>query len=157
MECHKFDRKHHNRMSKITGIFTATGLGYFTNVGAAALDVTPNAINWTDNSDSTLQIPTGNGAQTISGINTTIQLYYECSYCGDGGGMEYKKNGGAWTAINELETVSVSNGDTLDWRYVPSSYSGGETIVIIIKNLSDPVALDNYATIDEITLQYAGV
>jgi hypothetical protein len=107
----------------------------------ASADVTPSAIDWTDNSDSLTEIATGNGAQTISGINTSINLYYQCIYCGDGGGIEYKKNAGAWISISELSTVSVSNGDTLDWRYVPSSFSGGETIIIEIRNSSDSDAI----------------
>jgi hypothetical protein len=128
-------------MSQITGISSITGLSSWVNQGAAPSDVTPNAIDWTDNSDSTIQIPTANGPQTISGINTSINLYYQCIYCGDGGTMQYKLNAGSWTTIAELATVSVSNGDTLDWRYVPSSYSGGETIIIEIRNASDGDAI----------------
>jgi hypothetical protein len=140
-------------MSQITGISSITGLSSWANQGAAPPDVTPSTIDWTDNTDSTLQIPTGNGAQTISGINTSINLYYQCVYCGDGGSIEYKKNAGAWTSISELSTVSVSNGDTLDWRYVPSSFSGGETIVIEIRNASDGNAIVD----DSITLSYSGI
>ena len=135
-------------MSQITRILSITGLSSWANQAA---DVTPNAINWTDNSDSTIQIPTANGAQTISGISSSINLYYGCIYCGDGGTIQYKKNAGAWTTIAELETVSVSNGDTLDWRYVPSSYSGGETIIIEIRNASDGNAIVD----DQIQLAYA--
>lgn len=116
-------------------------------------DVTPNALDWADNLDSSLQIPTSNGPLTISGINTSINLYYQCVYCGDGGSIEYKKNAGAWTSISEFSTVSVSNGDTLDWRYVPQSFVGGETIVIEIRNASDGNAIvDN-----SISLAYASV
>jgi len=128
-------------------IIPSSSMGVFASskpkivVSGGGGDVTPNAIDWTDNADSTLQIPTGNGPQTISGISTAINLYYACVYCGDGGSMEYKKNAGAWTSISALSTVSVSNGDTLDWRYVPGSYSGGESIVIEIRNASDGDAI----------------
>ena len=134
-------------MSQISGLSSITGLGSWVNQAA---DFTPSAINWTDNSDSTLQIPTANGAQTISGISASINLYYQCIYCGDGGTIQYKKNAGAWTTIAELATISVSNGDTLDWRYVPGSYSGGESIIIEIRNASDGNAIVD----DQIQLAY---
>jgi hypothetical protein len=140
-------------MSQITGISSITGLSSWANQAAAPPDVTPSTIDWTDNTDSTFQIPTGNGAQTISGINTSINLYYQCVFCADGGSIEYKKNAGAWTSISQLSTVSVSNGDTLDWRYVPQSFTGGETIVIEIRNASDGNAIVD----DSITLSYAGI
>lgn len=117
-------------------------------------DVTPNAVDWDDFND--LCLPnnstvsgTMSGAKTISGINTSINLYYECSYCGDGGNVYYKKNGGAWTQVAEFENISVSNGDTLDWGYGVGLLPGS-SISIIIKNASDSNAIiDN-----QINFQY---
>lgn len=102
---------------------------------AASADVTPTPTpNW---SDVTGFIPfASTGQQTISGINTTINLYFEYDF-GDGLSIEYRKNGGSWTPINEFATVAIANGDTLDWG---ARGSGGYQS-IMIKNASDGNAL----------------
>ena len=112
-------------------------------VVAAANDVTPNAVDWSDDttafwtSGSTI-VGTLGGAKTISGINTAINIYYECIYCGDGGQVYYKKNGGSWIAVSELENISVSNNDTIDWGY---SANPECTIQFQVKNASDSNAV----------------
>lgn len=100
-------------------------------------DVTPNAIDW--------GVPFWDGGsesyvtnQTITGIDTTINLYWECSYCGDGGSIYYSKNNGAWTLISELSNISISNNDTLRWKYVSTP---GTSQNIFVKNASDSNAL----------------
>lgn len=115
---------------------------------AGPADVTPNAVDWSDDTTvfwtSGTIVGTFDGAKTISGINTAINIYYECIYCGDGGQIYYKKNGGSWIAVSALENISVSNNDTIDW-----GYSGGpETLIQFqVKNASDSNAvLDSFVS-----------
>lgn len=97
-------------------------------------DVTPDSVNWTNGSTLGGSFSSsGSGAQTITGINQTIELYYDCNYCGDGGTIKYKKNGGSWTSISASATIEIADGDTLDWGY--EAYFG--YIDIAIKNASD--------------------
>ena len=102
----------------------------------SAADVTPNAVNWPDASSG--KSTAASVAQTITGINTSINLYFECDYCGDGLAIAYNKNGSGWVDIAEFATISISNNDTLNWRAGPAS--GGFTS-IFIKNASDSNAL----------------
>jgi len=104
--------------------------------GGGGGDVTPNAVDWSD--ESSFSSTTESTAQTITGINTSINLYFECDYCGDGLGIAYNKNSTGWVDIAEFATISISNNDTLNWRAGPAS--GGYTS-IFIKNASDSNAL----------------
>ena len=109
-------------------------------------DVTPDAVSWGGGSPIYGSIPTiTSDTKTITGINTSINLYYECVYCGDGGTIEYSKNSGAWTPVSELSNISIANNDTLAWRY---SNSGG-VITVDIKNASD-----GNAVIDQLDFQF---
>lgn len=111
--------------------------GRLRPVSAGGGDVTPNSIDW--------GVPYWDGSteslvnnQTITGISSTINLYWECSYCGDGGDIYYSKNSGAWTLISEFTNVSVSNNDTLRWKL---NAPPGSAKDIFIKNASDSNAL----------------
>ena len=113
--------------------------------GGGGFDVTPDSVSWGGGGAIVGSAPSvASSNKTITGINTSINLYYECVYCGDGGNIEYSKNSGAWTSISELGTLSIANNDTLAWRYVNS----GGTTIIDIKNASDGNAL-----IDQIEFQ----
>lgn len=117
-------------------------------VVAGAGDVTPNSIDWDDYTFNEFAggaiIGTGSGAKTISGISTSINIYFSCIYCGDFSELYYKKNGGSWTLVAENENISVSNGDTIDW-----GTNNFGVISFLVKNASD-----GNATIDsEITLE----
>lgn len=110
-------------------------------------DVTPNAVNWDDYTfiayNGTVQ-GTASGAKTISGINTSINIYFSCIYCGDFGTVYYKKNGGSWTSVSENQNISVSNGDTIDWGVADLGY-----ISFAVKNASDSNAtLDSVVEFD---------
>ena len=59
-------------MSQFTGLLSATGLGSMVVVTPAA-DVTPNAVNWSDDITTTVPNTTTNGQQ-ITGISGTITL-----------------------------------------------------------------------------------
>jgi hypothetical protein len=111
----------------------ASKIAMLAKKGSEEADVTPDSVNWTDGSAFASFSSTASGAQTITGINQTIELYYSCNYCGDGGTIKYKKNGGSWTSISYLGTIEIADGDTLDWGY--ESYFG--YIDIAIKNASD--------------------
>jgi hypothetical protein len=103
--------------------------------GGGGGDVTPNAVDWPDASSPGLTATST--AQTITGINTSINLYWECDYCGDGLTTEYNKNGAGWVSNSEFDNISISNNDTLNWR----ATSSGGFQSIFIKNASDSNAL----------------
>ena len=103
--------------------------------GGGGGDVTPNAVNWEDASSHSSSATSL--AQTITGINTSINLYWECDYCGDSLTIEYNKNGAGWVSISEFENISISNNNTLNWRALGS----GGFQSIFIKNASDSDAL----------------
>ena len=58
-------------MSQFTGLLSATGLG--SMVVVTPVDVTPNAVNWSDDITTTVPSITTNGQQ-ITGISGTITL-----------------------------------------------------------------------------------
>ena len=101
--------------------------------GGGGSDVTPDAVSWGGQIFNGGPIAT-TATKTITGINTSINLYYACVYCGDGGNIEYSKNSGAWTLISELSNISISNNDTLAWR---CDMAGGGTQIVNINNDSD--------------------
>lgn len=96
-------------------------------------DVTPNPTpNWDDPYDVSGPPTTIN--QTIQGISTSINLFWSCNYCGDGGSLEYSINNGTWTAIANNVNFSVNNNDTLKFRMVDIDIG---TLIADIKNASD--------------------
>jgi len=73
--------------------------------------------------------------QTIQGISTSINLFYSCVYCGDGGDIYYSLNDGSFVLINENVNFSVNNNDTLKFQY--NNNGGFGTKIIDVKNASD--------------------
>lgn len=73
------------------------------------------------------------GAQTMQGINVAVTL--KITWTGSLASMNYKLNGGSLTAITNGGTVSVSPGDTLNWRPVKSG-TGTVTGVASVTNSS---------------------
>lgn len=119
--------------------------GYWTSFTGSTSDVTPNPVNWPDVSVTYPDIPTTIN-QTISGINVPINLFWSCSYCGDGGesDIQISINNGAWTSIAQNTNFSISNNDTLKFRCDGFGPSGG-SIVLDVKNNSDgDTLLDNF-------------
>lgn len=113
--------------------------------GGGAVDVTPNPTpDW---GDYIVGAPAISATQTIQGINTTINLYYECVFCGDGGNLYYSKNSEAWTIISELATISIVNNDTLAFKF--ADVSGGILSINIIN------ASDSNAILDTLTFDYS--
>jgi len=102
-------------------------------------DVTPAAVNWANIGPG--NEPQNNANQTISGIDTTINL--EMNRTGSGL-VYYSKNGGAFTFLANGDTVSVANNDTLRWQVAnvaPGTVSGTVTIT----NASDgDAAIDTF-------------
>lgn len=107
-----------------------------------AADVTPNAVNWTDATEVGLA---RTNTQTISGINTAITL--TITYTGTGRrALYYSLNGGFDLDITvQPASISVSNGDTLN--FAMEGYRPPQTSTITVKNASD-----GDATLDTFTL-----
>jgi hypothetical protein len=104
-------------------------------------------VNWTDASG----VGTADtNTQTISGINTQINLRVSCS----GGALanyQYSLNGGNWTALyfSEDETITVSNGDTLRFSGT-AAYGGTSTFTVVNQS-------DGNATLDTFVISLAAV
>ena len=114
----------------------------FTYTLAVAADVTPNAVNWGDCVDTVNGIGT-NSNQTISGITSSINLYWVRS--GDANiTVSYSKNNGSYTTIAQNTNFSVSNNDTIKWQV--QTFSGtAQSGTITVRNASDSNAsLDTF-------------
>lgn len=101
---------------------------------ATNADFVPNAINW---SDITGSYSGNTDSQSITGINTTIELRTTYS-TGSSGAIQlrYQKNGGSVTDIASGGSIFVNNGDTLIFVI---TYGGTyiDSSVVDITNQSD--------------------
>lgn len=97
----------------------------------SAADVTPNAVNWTDVSVIAPPFSADTNSQTISGINTTIELEVTVDF--SDGTLYYIKNIDAPVQVGSPFTVV--NGDTLKFRYTGS----GGAVQFNVYNNSDPL------------------
>ena len=99
--------------------------------GGGGGDVTPNAVNWTD-----VAAPGGStNTQTITGINTAINL--SISFTGYGAGaFNVYKNDSETSLADEGSpfTLSVSNNDQI---YFYAVSVGEQTISVTVTNASD--------------------
>lgn len=103
-------------------------------------DVTPDTIYWDPITGSGGGGWAYSGTPTFSGINTSISLLIGMDVFMFGYfTIEYSKNGGAWTAVSNFMTVSVNNGDTLQFRAQASAVSSA----LDITNVSDGGVLLN--------------
>jgi len=96
----------------------------------ASADVTPNAVNWND-----VAAPGGStNTQTITGINTAINL--TISYTGYGAGAfnVYKNDSEISLTDDNPFTLSVSNNDQI---YFYAVTSAEQTISVTVTNASD--------------------
>jgi len=116
-------------MSQFTGLLSATGLGNMSVV--TAVDVTPNAVNWTGNIQNTGTVWITNGQQ-ITGIASTITLklnvdtdnLYGLAYAiraaespaPDYNSMDWISITSADPFTGDTNTFTVSNNDWL-WFY----------------------------------------
>lgn len=91
-------------------------------------DVTTDVIDWTDFLGTS-------SSQAISVINTSIDLELSVSYVSGSPTIEYRKNGGSWTAFTpgSPATVSMANTNTLEFRVTGTSLHSAD---ITITNLS---------------------
>lgn len=109
------------------------------------IDVTPNAVDWTD--------PVGSGniftnTQTITGIDTAITLALNIDPYGDGAfsnTLYYSKNDGAYQLITYPTgtTVSMSNNDTLKFKgFTNSTFFGQQDWIHVINQSDNDTELD---------------
>jgi len=114
---------------------------------ASGPDVTPNAVNWTDAEGYCLSVTSN--TQTISGINTTIDLIVTWTHSGSGTALisQYSKNGGAFTTFTSGTTINMANNDTLQFNMAKpaATFYGLESRTFTVKNSSDGnVTLDTF-------------
>lgn len=107
------------------------------STGGGGSDVIPDAVNWTDVSQNTPPFSVDTNSQTISGINTTIEL--DITFDFNDGTLNYIKNTDAPVVFSSPFTVV--NGDTLKFRF---QGSGGAVQFNVYNNsdTSGPTLLD---------------
>lgn len=104
-------------MSQFTGLLSATGLGNMG--GVTPVDVTPNAVDW---SDFTTSSPAQNDTigQQITGIASTITLKVN-SVDGKLSGWHYG--------------INSTNSTPSSWTYIPFASGGsGDTVTFTVAN-----------------------
>jgi hypothetical protein len=101
---------------------------------AAAQDVTPDAINWSNITGTDFANTTD---ETVSGIYNTIDLYYEINNTEASGFVYYRIDSGTWTFLNpgNTNTFTVSNNQTVGWRV--AAFTGSVNSDISVYNASD--------------------
>lgn len=108
----------------------------FTYSNTVTTGVTPNPMDWANCVSANSWT---NTALTFSGLTTSITLRFDVSEYGDPGTVQYRKNGGSYVGYSNGSTLSVANGDTLNFRL-----SGGgpnTSIITSVVNTSDGDAI----------------
>lgn len=142
-------------MSQFTGLLSATGLGSMAVV--TPVDVTPNAVDWADKTQTTVTWNTTNGQQ-ITGISGTITLKLNVD-TNNLYGVEYGTNStdsepSSWTYIpfssgdsGDTATFTVSNNDWLFFRYTHQTSTLCVLSTVSVINVSDGnTVLDTFQT-----------
>lgn len=143
-------------MSQFTGLLSATGLGNMAVV--TPVDVTPNAVDWADKTQTTVTPNTTNGQQ-ITGISGTITLKLNVD-TNNLYGVEYGTNStdsepSSWTSITptdpfgpgDTNTFTVSNNDWLFFRYTHQTSTLCVLSTVSVINVSDGnTVLDTFQT-----------
>lgn len=132
-------------MSGVLGTIAAAA-GAASGGGTAGLDVTPDAINWTDANGANVG---ATNKQTISGINAPVSLLLTRTGLGF---FQYIQNGALPVPIASGGVVVVNNGDTLAWTVSPSS--GSNSGVATITNQSDGGAAIDTFNYDVVAFNY---
>jgi hypothetical protein len=142
-------------MSQFTGLLSATGLGSMGVV--TPVDVTPNAVNWTDKTQTTTPQNQTNGQQ-ITGIGSTITLKLNVDtnnlYAIDYGINSTDSLPSSWTRISntdpfsgDTDTFTVSNNDWLFFQYTHQTSPLCVLSTVSVINVSDGNAvLDTFQT-----------
>ena len=100
------------------------------STGGGGSDVIPDAVNWTDVSQNVPPYSVDTNSQTISGINTTIEL--DITFDINDGTFYYIKN--TDDPVSFDLPFTVVNGDTLKFRFQGS----GGMVQFNVYNNSDP-------------------
>lgn len=128
------------QLSKTLGAATLS-----SSATISSLDVTPDAINWTD---STGEFLTSSSDETFSGINTTISIYAQRITSSGSGNWQYRINQGTWTTVTNGSggAFSITNGDDLQFQITNGGVPYLESFQI--KNLSDSSAVLDTCTLE---------
>lgn len=112
------------------GMLGVTGRVALVKTKTSSADTTPDAVNWPDASQEVPPFEVDTISQTISGINTTIELEVTIDF--NDGSLYYIKNADAPVTVSVPFTVV--NGDTLKFRFQGS----GGIVQFNVYNNSDP-------------------
>lgn len=111
---------------------TIGGVSDIFSVTTANPDSTPDPFIFVDNADVAKSTVATSNVITIAGIDTTSNVSFSTS---GGSSHEYRKNGGAWTAVG---ATTVVNGDTLQVRLtVPGTAGQTGAITMTVGGVSD--------------------
>lgn len=92
-------------------------------------DVTPDAIDWGNISDTASPIATATTTtETFTGISAPIDV--RVTYTGSYLAVTYSLNGGGGTTLNSGDTISIVNNDTLAFTFSANASTSGTATVI---------------------------
>ena len=113
------------------GMLGVAGRVALAKTKTSSADTIPNAVNWPDVSQVVPPFSVDTISQTISGINTTIELEVTIDF--NDGALYYIKNADAPVSAG-IAPFTVVNGDTLKFRFQGS----GGVVQFNVYNNSDP-------------------
>lgn len=110
---------------------TVSGLDMGSFVGAEKADYSAAQFVWANISGTN---SADTAADSSSGYNTDINLYYTATYnSGSGASVSYSINGGSWTLLSPSTNFSFPVGATLKWR-VATSFSSVNVDINVYNN-----------------------
>ncbi len=123
-------RSSNNTRYRGTQATTSSGRssGYLRACACMVADRTPDAIDWANFDDNS-------SVQTITGINTSINVRISVVLNQGAPDVWYRKDGGSWTLFSSsVDVNNVSEGSTLEFRVIGNV---GDAATFTITNLSD--------------------
>lgn len=121
------------------------GYGVIAELVLATLDGmgggTPTAFSFTDQQDVAASSVVESDAIEISGLWYPVAVTFQAT--GSGSGHEYRKNGGAWTAIGD---TTAFNADTFEVRLTAPSGGGASAgVAVTVGGVSDTFSVTTEA------------
>jgi len=77
--------------------------------------------------------------KSFAGINTTVTL--KLTFIGDASSVAYRKNGGSYTTFSSGTTITVVNGNTLNFRVYGVDAAGS---ISVLNNSNSDSLIDTF-------------
>lgn len=113
----------------------------------AGIDLTPDPLDWTNINGAG---PKAGNTQTIGGLSQgrSIGLVVSWTVLDDLAAISYSKNAAGLVSLSQLDSISVTNGDTIRFTIQDIVVSSGTASgMVTIKNSTNGATIDafNYA------------